>query len=457
MVPRLPSLLCLLLSAAPALAQGAPEPEAGKPPERYRRVPDAPLPQYQVAGEGETRAQPQGTETFGPEVYAKRRAQVRAALKTGVAVVHAAPPGDDESRQDSDFYWLTGLDERGAALVLSPQDPDLPEVLYLAPRDVEGERWTGERAALSQDLKVRTGFREVRRTTWLPGALTRLAHRFRTLRFLGPLVAPPAPESTTLELVQKVAGRVPGASVSDDSDLLPRLREVKEPREVEKIRKATEVTAAGFQAMFKAARAGVPEYVVKDAFHDAVRNLGARHLSYGSITGSGPDGTVLHYPRDDRKLQAGELMVADCAAEWERYASDVTRTFPVGGRFGDEQRAIYELVLRAQEAAIARLKPGVRWREVEDTARQVIAEAGYGDYFIHGVGHFVGLDVHDPGLYDQPLPAGAVVTVEPGIYLPGKGIGVRIEDVVLVTPTGHEVLSRSIPKQVAELEALTRP
>jgi Xaa-Pro aminopeptidase len=230
---------------------------------------------------------------------------------------------------------------------------------------------------------------------------------------------------------------------------------VKEPGELERIRKATDITAAGFQALFQAARPGAPEYAVKDAFLEAVHRLGARHLSYGSITGSGPDATVLHYPRDDRRLEAGELMVADCAAEYERYASDVTRTLPVGGKFSAEQRAVYELVLRAQEAAIARIKPGARWREdVDDTARQVIAEAGYGDYFIHGVGHFVGLDVHDPGLYDQPLPAGAVVTVEPGIYLPGKGLGVRIEDVVLVTPTGHEVLSRGIPKQAAELEQL---
>jgi Xaa-Pro aminopeptidase len=161
---------------------------------------------------------------------------------------------------------------------------------------------------------------------------------------------------------------------------------------------------------------------------------------------------VLHYPKDDRVMKDGELVVVDAGAEAEFYATDVTRTYPVGGKFSPEQREIYELVLRAQAAGIAAAKPGVTVRTISKAVSKVIDDAGYHDAYIHGCCHFVGLEVHDPGEYEKPLPVGAVLTVEPGIYLPQRGFGVRIEDEVLITAGGNEVITRDIPKDADAIE-----
>jgi Xaa-Pro aminopeptidase len=175
-------------------------------------------------------------------------------------------------------------------------------------------------------------------------------------------------------------------------------------------------------------------------------------VAYESIVGSGPNGAVLHYPKDDRVMKEGELVVVDAAAEAELYATDVTRTYPVSGKFSAEQRAIYDLVLKAQAAGIAAAKPGVTVHTIEKAVRKVIDEGGYHDAYLHGCCHFVGLEVHDPGDYEGPLLAGAVLTVEPGVYLPQRGFGVRIEDEVLLTPGGNEVITRDVPKDPDEIE-----
>jgi Xaa-Pro aminopeptidase len=204
----------------------------------------------------------------------------------------------------------------------------------------------------------------------------------------------------------------------------------------------------------KAVRPGAHEYEVKDAVEDAFRKAGSRHVAYDSIVGSGSDSTFLHYGKDDRVMKAGELILLDVAAEAEYYAADVTRTLPVSGKFSADQRTIYQLVLKAQAAGIAAAKAGVRVGDIDAATRKVITDAGYGDYYIHGCCHFVGLEVHDPGDYDAPLPAGAIITVEPGIYLPQRGFGVRIEDEILITATGAELLTGAIPRDLNEVERL---
>ena len=163
---------------------------------------------------------------------------------------------------------------------------------------------------------------------------------------------------------------------------------------------------------------------------------------------------MLHYPKDDRALADGDLLLIDAAAEAEYYASDVTRTYPVGGKYSKDQRAIYDIVLRAQQAGIAAAKPGVTVEQIDLATRKVIEDAGYYDYYVHGCCHFVGLAVHDAGDYMAPLPVGAVITVEPGIYLPDRNFGVRIEDEILITEGGAEVLSKAIPKDPDEIERL---
>jgi Xaa-Pro aminopeptidase len=371
-------------------------------------------------------------------------------LKTGATlVVNEARFGS--LREGMDFYYLTGIDEPGAALLLDPAAHD-PEMLFLRPLDVEQERYDGERALVpSQALESASGLARILRTTKLPAALL-AACPHGGLNFVGDFVPAPQPKPKVMQAYADTLDRSYGCKVNDLHGMLGRMREVKEPDELRLMRRAIEHTAAGHARILEVLAPGMHEFELKDAIEEAFRHSGSRHVAYDSIIGSGPNGAVLHYPKDDRTMRDGELVVVDAGAEEQYYATDVTRTYPVGGRFSPEQREIYDLVLRAQAAGIAAARPGVTVRAIDRATRKVVDDAGYHDAFVHGCCHFVGLEVHDVGDYDQPLPVGAVITIEPGIYLPQRGFGVRIEDEILITPGGAEVLTRAVPRDPAEIE-----
>jgi Xaa-Pro aminopeptidase len=444
-------LLAVLL-ALPALALGADEAPLPRP------APAGPLssalpgmPELPFVG-------PRGT--LGPDVYRHRRHALMEKFKTGAAVVMNEMRFDG-LREGMDFYYLTGIDEAGAALLLEPTAPPVPyygsarEGLFLTALEVETERWHGARAELpSNALEVATGFASIRRLSSLPGMLVYACVHRGGLTYLGDFVAEPAPRPRVMEAYAKAVERTYGCKVNDLNGTLARMREVKEPAELALMRQAIVYTGAGHAAGLQAVHPGAHEYEVKDAVENAFRRAGSRHLAYDSIVGSGTDSAFLHYGKDDRVMKSGELILLDVAAEAEYYAADVTRTLPVNGKYTQDQRAIYDVVLKAQAAGIGAAKAGVRVADIDAATRKVIAEAGYNDYYIHGCCHFVGLEVHDAGDYDAPLPAGAVITVEPGIYLPQRGFGIRIEDEILITPTGAELLTGAIPKDPAEIERL---
>jgi len=403
---------------------------------------------------------PAGTSPFPPEVYRERRQRLMAQMKGGVAVVYAAASVDQSApvgEQDSDFSYLTGIqDEAGAALVLAPAERTHRELLFLASRDPEVERYEGVRLPLDQSLRERTGFERLGRTNRLGRTVVDLASRSGELHYFGPLADPEAPVPRALDLYSKVAARVPGTRIVNSHNLVRRMRMVKEPRELELIRQAIAATERGLRAGIRAARPGMREFELRSIIEGEFRAAGARGLAFASVVGTGPNSAVLHYTGSDAVIRAGDLILCDVGAAVGGYAADITRTFPVDGRFTAEQRRVYDTVLRAQEAALAGLRAGAVYEDVQESARDVIREAGHIDDFWHGLGHFVGLEVHDSGIYSEPLPAGAVVTVEPGIYLPERGFGVRIEDDYLVTARGHEHLSRGVPRRAEEIEALRR-
>ena len=438
--PMNPALLALALLAA-------------DPPGPVQEVPK-PLPvgKYMTPSVGPEPRPIGPTGTLGADVYRKRRKALMDKLKTGVTLV-VNEMSFEGSRHRMDFYYLTGIDEPGTALLLDPASPD-PEVLYLRTLDLERGQWDGERAKLpSTLLESTTGIAEIRRIDRLPRALLRgCAHG--GLNYVGQLVPSPEPKPKVLTHYEETRERSPreGCKVNDWHDTLGRMREAKEPEEIKLMRRSIEHTGAGHARILEVLKPGIREFELKDIIEDAFRRSGSRHLAYDSIVGSGPNGAILHYPKDDRVMKEGELVVVDAGAEEQYYATDVTRTYPVSGRFSPEQREIYEIVLKAQAAGIAAAKAGVTPRTLERAVRKVIDEAGYHDAYLHGCCHFVGLEVHDAGDYDAPLPAGAVLTVEPGIYLPQRGFGVRIEDEILITPTGAEVLTKAIPKDPAEIE-----
>ena len=274
------------------------------------------------------------------------------------------------------------------------------------------------------------------------------------MRYLGPLVSPDAAVPRELDLYSKVAARAPGTSTVNNSGLIRAMRAAKEPREIELMRKAIAATGVGMRAAMQAARPGMTEEQLRIIIEDGFRRAGTNRLAFPTIVGVARNSTVLHYQDGSNVIRAGDLILCDIGAEVDYYAADVTRTFPVDGRFTPEQRGIYETVLAAQDAGASRLRAGAVYDEAQVAANQVMDRAHHRDDFWHGLGHFVGLDVHDVGDYAKPLPAGAVVTIEPGIYLPDREIGVRIEDDFLVTANGSENMSRAIPRTVAEIEAV---
>ena len=402
---------------------------------------------------------PAGTFPFEPEVFRERRERVMRKLKTGLAVMYGADnvvtnsPVGPAFQQDPDFAWLTGItDEPGAVLLLAPGELEDREMLLLPSRNPEAERWNVERVPLGAELERRTGFGRVARVSQLGGLLTALASRHKDLHFLGPIVGPSSPIPPVLDLYGKVAQRIPGVKTIDSSALLPRLRIVKEPRELEMIKKAVAATRRGHLAAMRSVRPGWNERQLTELVEAEFRVGGGQGLGFGTIVAAGRNAASLHYTGGEGSINAGEMILIDAGASVGGYASDITRTFPATGVFTTKQRADYDLVLEAQNAAVTKLRAGVHFRDLSEAAKDVFRRAGRIDEFTHGLGHFVGLHVHDAGDTSQPIPAGAVLTIEPGLYLQSENYGIRIEDMYLVTSTGAEHLSAGIPRTATEIE-----
>jgi Xaa-Pro aminopeptidase len=386
-------------------------------------------------------------------VYRERRERVMKALEGCIGVIGAQGEVSgitEDYRQDGDFYWLTGINEPGAFLVFAPKAPFNKVTLFLKPRDPEAERWTGPRDPISPELKERYGVDRVRRGS--PDSTLEGAGENHECVVI---IAPPTmakEDRNDAELATRVAQRF-GLRVVHKRALLAGLRELHSSDEVERMERAIAITRLGHEAIAKGSVVGVSERDLQTQMEYAFFAAGATGLSYSSIVGSGPNGAVLHWDKNTRLLKDGDLVVVDAAAEYGRYAADVTRTFPVSGKFSAEQGRVYRAVYQAQEDIMAAVRPGVSMAELQHVADESLRRAGYLKDFIHGFGHFVGLDVHDAGLYEKPLPVGAIFTVEPGVYLPEQGFGVRIEDEVIVTSTGYRLLTAAFPRKLEDVEA----
>jgi Xaa-Pro aminopeptidase len=390
--------------------------------------------------------------------YAQRRAKVLAALDGAAAVVLAGDRTTSDQPWgrrpvDSFFWYLTGIDaEPGSSVLFDPssEDPERRITLLVRSRDPEIERWDGARASLDSAYKQRTGFSSLARTGSLPALLTEAARRTRRLACLHPFSSYDSDISPDLALFKRICERVPTAAIEDHSQVLTSMRGVKSAAELALIERAVALTLDGYQAAFRSVRPGANEGAIADSMTAAFRASGGGP-AFEPIVGSGANSTVLHYSANDKTVQDGDLVVIDCAAAVKGYASDVSRTLPANGKFTAEQRELYQIVLEANLTAIEAARPGITYAEVDGAARSVIAKAGYEDRFPHGVGHHLGIDVHDPHP-DGPLAPGMVLTIEPGIYLPERGMGIRIEDDVLITESHPRVLTEAIPKTVQAVE-----
>ncbi|NNF41743.1 MAG: aminopeptidase P family protein [Phycisphaerales bacterium] len=391
--------------------------------------------------------------------YATRRRRLSTALKKAVGVVFA---GDHDAHLDHDFRphphfeYLTGLvDEPGAVVVLDPGNPVAArrELLFLRPLNPEVEKWDGYRLEVGKTLRAGTGFQAVFRTTHLPRFLSEAARRTGAVACIHPLAQYDQAVSPDLEIFRRLAERTPDLTITDRTMTLAGHRSVKSRAEVAMIQHAVDITRVGFETIMQSLGPGQNEFDVQSTLEHAYRTNGSRGPAFGSIVGSGINSTVLHYRANAKTIEKGDLVCIDSGAAFGGYGADITRTLPASGRFSARQKEVYTVVLRAMEAAIKKVAPGQTIAEIDKAARAIITKAGFGDFFIHGIGHHLGLETHDVNP-DTPLREGAVVTIEPGVYLPDEALGVRIEDDVVVTKTGCRNLSAKIPKSVAAIEKM---
>lgn len=452
-----------------------------------------------------------------------RRARVMEALGPETLLVHWSAPlrvysrdVDYEYRQDSDMLYLSGIDQEDTSLVLMPGNKTKKAILFVSDPNPRREHWQG-RLLTKQEAQEASGVDEVRLASELDGFLTGLVNRWfagekrggetgeadaffealkagkaRLALVLGRRPGPKEELPPAYDFAERMRQRVPGLTVVDATDLVWGLRQVKTPYEQAALRRSTEVSADAHRAAMRATKPDRFEYEVEAALEKVYLERGAPSWGYPSIVGSGPNATILHYSRSTRRMKAGDLLLIDAAAFYDGMTADITRAWPVNGKYTKEQVELWRLVLAAQEAGMKAAVVGNRTADVEKAAEEVVkagllklglvtdaASEQFRTWYTHGICHWIGLDVHDVGDYRRPLEPGMAFVIEPGLYireqaldaLPDtpenrafkekvrpvvaryKDIGVRVEDSFLLTANGLERLSTRVPRTLEEIEA----
>lgn len=402
------------------------------------------------------------------EVFRERRERLAAEKQDGVIILLGLEeaegrPGPSRFRQQNEFYYLTGWNEPGAAALLLPErdGEDYREIFFLPERDAPSEVWRGARVDHGSKQASRlSGFEDVRSREDFEKVLTKELQSYATAYGVTSLPADSYADFSQVNLSERL-NEAAGLPVQDLRETIERMRLIKSAGEVALIEKAVTCSAEAHIAAMRNVRAAKREFHIQAKMTEALLTCGCERHAYAPIVAAGANNVVLHYTENDAAVAAGDLALLDVGGEYSFYAADLTRTLPVSGRFSERQREVYDLVWKAQKAVIAAVKPGMTLtgtgpNSLTQIARNVFEEEqrGLSRKFTHGVGHHIGLAVHDSGDMLEPLRAGMVITVEPGLYLPDEGFGVRIEDMVLVTENGGRLLSAMLPAEAAEVERL---
>ena len=429
------------------------------------------------------------------EYQARRRKLTDQLPVDSIAIIPAAHElirnGDAHYRfrQDSNFYYLTGFDEPDALLVLSA-GKECYSILFNRPRNLAEEQWTGMRLGQEGAL-TELGMDAAFPVSSLAEELPKLLSGTVSVYYL--LGRRPDVEKSIFQAINTLKGQVrlgvkAPETLGDLEPILSEMRLFKSEAEINLLRHAAAISISAHQRAMQQCKHLEHEYQLEAELNYELTRQGCRSMAYDPIVGSGENACILHYTENSQSLRPGDLVLIDAGGEYENYAADITRTFPINGRFSPDQRSIYELVLKAQKAGIAAIKPGLAWNIVQQimvrilttglcelgilqgTVDDLITREAYKPFYMHNSGHWLGLDVHDCGRYKindewRPLEAGMILTVEPGLYISlglngvdkrWQGIGVRIEDDILVTKTGHELLTAALPVDVDDIEALMR-
>jgi Xaa-Pro aminopeptidase len=366
---------------------------------------------------------------------------------------------------NSQYFYLTGLERENTAFLAYKTAEKTREFLFIEEPDPLSERWTGKMPTV-EEVRTISGIEDVRYTDNLEGAISSFMGRFRVEQVYFDLYRcqmNDLPDYNPV-MAERFRQAYPHVILKDLHTACVPLREQKDAQEVESIRKALDITRQGLEFVMKNLKPGMMEYQVQADFEYTCRRLGARRQAFPTIAGSGINGCMMHYETNHCEVQDGSLILLDLGAKVENYCSDITRTYPANGKFSPRQREIYELVLKANEAVAAAAKPGITTKDLNDVACQVLGEgliamgmiqdiSEVKKYYMHSVSHPIGIDVHDISLAGDVLAPGWVISNEPGLYIDEEAIGIRIEDDLLITEDGCEVLSKDIIKDPDAIEA----
>jgi Xaa-Pro aminopeptidase len=415
-----------------------------------------------------------GVHAEDSSFFASRREVLMKKMEGAVAVLQGAPDTRAYAafRQDNNFYYLTGVEVPDAILLLDALQHRA--ILFLPAQDPEVERWEGSRLSPGLEARRQTGIDEVLDLSQFEAELER---RKSTLRILYLPFSPQETAATSRDRALKHdsarerdpwdgrpsresafehnlhAKLGPSVAIRNLSPFLDAMRRVKDAQEIDRLRNAGRIGARGFSEAIRSAEPGMYEYQIAAVAEFVFSWSGASGPAFFPIVGSGPNACIVHYEQNSRKTTTGDIVVFDFGPDYRYYQTDITRTFPISGRFSEEQARIYQIVLDAQKAALEKVRPGATFDTLRAAVQEVLSRAGYARNLTHGVSHYVGMSTHDVG-NSEAFEPGVVIAVEPGVYLPDKNLGVRIEDTVLVTQDGCEVLTKNVPKEIPEIESL---
>ncbi len=421
-------------------------------------------------------------------IYKSRREAFMSKLNNGTAIFVGANACKHKYRQDSNFYYLTGFKEPGSVLVLAPEHPEHKYVLFVRPRDKNQEIWTGKRAGIEgakEEYCADSAYPINEIDNVLPKYIENVNNIYYSLGSSDDM------DNRIISLLKRFRGRRYDScsgpvAIIDPMEIVRDMRSIKDQHEIELIRKAADISCEAHISAMKSAKPGMYEYEIQAIVEYNFLKNGAMFPAYPSIVGSGPNTTCLHYDSNNCVIKDNHLILIDAGAEYEYYAADITRTFPANGKFTALQRDLYNIVLSAQISAIDEIKPGASLDAFHEKAVQVITdgliniglikeekdkvieEKLYNKFYMHNTGHWLGLDVHDVGSRKigdkvKTFQPGMIVTVEPGLYIAEdmeevgeeyRGIGIRIEDDILVTEDGNEVLTKKAPKTIEDIELI---
>jgi len=368
-------------------------------------------------------------------------------------------------KQSSNFLYLTGIEQEGCILLLYPPDEKgKTETLYIPQPDPGKETWTGKMLN-KEEAEELSGISNIKWVSDFENAFIRQQENKSTLYADYNSLGFQYPTSANLEFINKVQHTLPGLQLKKANTIVHELRKVKSSEEIELMQKAIDITGEALLGLWGETKPGMWEYELEAVLAYHFLRHGSRRYAYEPIIASGIHSATLHYIDNDSKLEDGDVLLTDVGAEYGNYAADITRTVPVNGKFTARQRDVYQAVLDVQKQIIAAIKPGVMMSDLNERTKDLIGDhlisleligekEETAKYYMHSIGHFLGIDTHDVGTQKTPLEPGNVLTVEPGIYIQEEKLGIRIEDNVLVTEAGNKVLSKRIPREIEDIESL---